>query len=337
MLLYMASNQNVGLFDFLVKKQGIIVKKLSGEFYMKKFIIHDMRNLSHYSFIAIDLSALKDTEDEIMEAVLAFKSMYYSRLIIFAEGMQYSNPLVSRLVEEGIYNIITATEIEEIKSEITMCVSDEGMDYHDIIKVSETENLTPKYLFKEENITIGVAGVLSRIGTTTTAMNLANYLASIGAKVSYIEANANNHLNSLPDVYKGMKVEDDCIRYKGVNYMTIKSGNKENNNFSVFDFGVLNDGNLKALKYSKIVIICGGGKPYELKALHNAIMKLKELSINIILSFIPERGRVSLKNELQSENIIVHFTDYSPDIFDCSVNNRIWKDILNEYIFERIT
>jgi len=71
-----------------------------------------MRNLSHYSFVAIDLSALKDTEDEIMEAVMAFKSMYYSRLIIFAEGMQYSNPLVSRLVEEGIYNIITATEIE---------------------------------------------------------------------------------------------------------------------------------------------------------------------------------------------------------------------------------
>jgi len=71
--------------------------------------------------------------------------------------------------------------------------------------------------------------------------------------------------------------------------------------------------------------------------LHNAMMKLKELSINIILSFIPERGRVSLKNELQSENSIVHFADYSPDLFDGTVNNRIWKDILSEYIFERIT
>ena len=337
MLLYMTSNQNVGLFDFLVKKQGIIVKKLSGEFYLKKFVINDMRNLSHYSFVAIDLSALKDTEDEIMEAVMAFKSMYYSRLIIFAERMNYSNPFVSRLVEEGIYNIITATEIEEIKSEIVMCVSDEGMGYHDIIKGFAAGELTPEYSFKEETITIGVAGVLSRIGTTTTAMNLANYLASIGAKVSYIEANANNHLNTLPDAYKGMKAEDDCIRYKGVNYMTIKSGNKENSNFSVFDFGVLNDGNLKALKYSKVVIICGGYKPYEFKALHNAMMKLKELSINIILSFIPERGRVSLKNELQSENSIVHFADYSPDLFDGTVNNRIWKDILSEYIFERIT
>jgi len=209
------------------------------------------------------------------------------------------------------------------------------MSYHDIIKGSVTGELTPEYSFKGENITIGVAGVLNRIGTTTTAMNLANYLSSIGAKVCYVEANANNHLNNLPDVYKGMTVEDDCIRYKGVNYMTIKSGNKENCNFSVFDFGVLNDGNLKALKYSKVVIICGGGKPYELKALHNAIMKLKELSINIILSFIPECGRISLKNELQSENTTLYFADYSPDLFNGSVNNRIWKDILNEYVFDR--
>ena len=42
-----------------------------------------MRNIGHYSYIAIDLTALKDNPDEI-GAVIAIKSMYCSRLIIFA-------------------------------------------------------------------------------------------------------------------------------------------------------------------------------------------------------------------------------------------------------------
>ena len=46
MLLYLASNQNIGLFDFLVKERGMVVKKLSGEFLLKQFVINDMRNIS---------------------------------------------------------------------------------------------------------------------------------------------------------------------------------------------------------------------------------------------------------------------------------------------------
>lgn len=167
MLLYLSSNQNIGLFDFLTKENGIIIKKLSGMFSLKQFVLSDMRNISHYSFVAIDLSALNDTQDEIIEAVTAFKSMYCSRLIIFAEGMEYTTPHISRLIEEGIYNIITATDIEDIQSDILQCISERGKSYYDVVRNSER-----KYLFKEENIKIAVAGALNRAGTTTTAMNL---------------------------------------------------------------------------------------------------------------------------------------------------------------------
>jgi hypothetical protein len=86
MLLYISSNQNIGIFDFLIKEKGFIIKKLSGEFYLNKFVVHDMRNLTHYSYIAIDLKSLKDTSKEIIEALRAFKIMYDSRIIVFAEG-----------------------------------------------------------------------------------------------------------------------------------------------------------------------------------------------------------------------------------------------------------
>ncbi|WP_253205643.1 hypothetical protein [Clostridium estertheticum] len=68
MLLYISSNQNIGIFDFLIKEKGFIIKKLSGEFCLNKFVIHYMRNLNHSSYVAIDLKAIKDTEKEIIEA-----------------------------------------------------------------------------------------------------------------------------------------------------------------------------------------------------------------------------------------------------------------------------
>lgn len=98
MLLYLSSNENIEIFDFLSKEKGMVMKKLSGEFYLKKFVIHDMRNLSHYSYFDIDLKALKDTENEIIEAIIAFKTMYDSRIIIFAEGMDRQDEIISKLI-----------------------------------------------------------------------------------------------------------------------------------------------------------------------------------------------------------------------------------------------
>jgi hypothetical protein len=117
MLLYLSSNQNIGIFDSVAKEQGILVKKLSGEFHFKSFVIRDMRSLNHYEYVAIDLKAIKDTE-EFIEAIIAFKSMYDSRIIIYSEGLKQGNVLLNKLVDIEVYNLITSTKIETINQEI---------------------------------------------------------------------------------------------------------------------------------------------------------------------------------------------------------------------------
>lgn len=49
MFLYLTSTENVGLFDFLTDEEGMLVKKLSGKFSLNRFVVHDMRNLNHFS------------------------------------------------------------------------------------------------------------------------------------------------------------------------------------------------------------------------------------------------------------------------------------------------
>lgn len=116
MLLYLTSNENVGLFDFLTDELGMLVKKLSGEFSLNRFVVHDMKNLNHFSYIAIDL-----------EPINAFKTLYDSRIIIFAEKADLE--LLNIIIEETeTYNIVTAKSIEKIKEEIKISVSPHGMN-----------------------------------------------------------------------------------------------------------------------------------------------------------------------------------------------------------------
>ena len=128
MLLYLSSNENLGIFDFLSEEQGMIIKKLSGNFQLKQFVIHDMRSLNHYGFLAIDICCLRDNTEEIIEAIIAFQSMYTSRIIIYLqESMDYEG-LIQRLIEVGIYNIVFADSVDRLKELITKATGSLGVN-----------------------------------------------------------------------------------------------------------------------------------------------------------------------------------------------------------------
>lgn len=335
MLLYISSNKNIGIFDFLTKEKGFIIKKLSGEFYLNKFVIHDMRNLSHYSYVAIDLKAIKDTDQEIIEALRAFKVMYDSRIIIVDEGKNKEEDLIKSLVNDKIYNIITANTVVEIKEEILKCVSEEGMTYEDYF-TRENNKLSgnvSQYIFKEKDIKIAVAGVSRRCGTTTTAFNLTNYLYRLGAKVSYTEANDNNHLQLIADYYEFRKDGGESLKYKGVEYYPNKQFPNDYN-FNVFDIGVLNGITLPIYKACNVRMLCSGSKPYEIAEYKKALESIAELSINTIFNFSSEVGRTNFKKLVENENNKAYFADYAPSLFNGKVNDKIFKEILQDYIIE---
>lgn len=335
MLLYISSNQNIGIFDFLIKEKGFIIKKLSGEFYLNKFVVHDMRNLSHYSYIAIDLKSLKDTNEEIIEALRAFKVMYDSRIIVYAEGRVKEEPLINDLIDEKIYNIVTATNIAGIKDQILKCISDEGMTYEEYFTRANNNLLgdASQYIFKQKDIKIAVAGVSRKVGTTTTAFNLTNYLNSIGARVSYTEANYNNHLKDIADYYEFIKDDEKSFKYKGIEYYTDKQFPNEYN-FNIFDLGVLNTSTISIFKTCEVRILCSTAKPYELEALKETLNIKEGIHTCTLLSFVPEASRIGLNKLIERENNRLFFTGYSPNLFDGKVNEKIFREVLKDYIIE---
>ena len=67
---------------------------LTGVDSLKKFAVQELRNLNNYDQIIIDITSTKETEDEIVQSVVAIKSMYNIRIIIVAPGLDEGNKLL---------------------------------------------------------------------------------------------------------------------------------------------------------------------------------------------------------------------------------------------------
>ncbi len=328
MLLYISSNENINIFDFLSNEKGMVIKKLSGSFSLKQFVINDMRSFNHYRYLAIDLKALKDIDDEIIEAIIAFKSMYSSRVVFYADEVKSHENLIIRLVEAGVYNIVFDADVATLKEDIVKAVTGEGLSKRDIQRkyksvYNHVDEFIPEYSFLQENVKIAVTGTFSRVGTTTLAINLCQFLAEIGARVCYVEANKNGHMSQLVD----------GSFYKGVRYLSLSSESDEDFDFTIYDMGVL-DMRIKHAMKSKCdeAVLCSTCKPYELKVLQKAVKFLGDDKYRIVMSLTEDKN-ISGLNDMEQK---VFFSNYTPNPHNAGINEVMWERIIDKYISKQI-
>ena len=334
MLLYLTSNNHINLLDFLNDEHGIIIKKLSGTFSLRQFVLGDLRSLNHFQYMVIDLNAIKDSNSDIMEAVNAYKKMFTSRLIFYIEDMEAHYDLAHELVENGVFNIVTATDIEAIKAELIKSISDLGISKREVmLKLNPNDTLfnitIHAYEFSKKDIKLAVTGVQHRVGTTTMAINLANYLSGIGAKVCYVEANEHDHLGNLPAFYKGMTSKDDVILYNGVKYLSLHSECHDEFDFIIYDMGVINSKIIGAIRNNcDAAVLCATGKPYEMNDIEKYNNLLESTLLNTIFSFVAE----SDQHKYLKLHKDIHFSNYTPNYFNGEVNEVIWSTAIKPFI-----
>ena len=332
MILWITSPENLNLLDFLTEEKQIPIKKFSGEFQLKNLIINDIKNLDVYSHIAIDLSAIRDQDEDIIQTIKAFQMMYSSSLIFYAEDENKRSNLLNRIIEEtNCYNIITLNDIKKIQEEIRICIS-EGMSKEEALKNinKDIEINVPQYTF-EENIKIIVAGTMSRVGTTTMAMNMASYLASIGAKVAYTEANSNAHLLQIHSTFfPNIKIENNFFKQGGIDYFFDGNIPAEGYNFNIIDIGILKKKNEKIFEIGDTKILCTGNKPWEVEELNNSLNIIQGIETNVL---IPEVKNKNIKKLLKINNPDkMYFIKPSFNFFDNNINSDVWQKILEKHI-----
>ena len=271
LLLYMTSNHNMGLFDKPCAEHSVTIKQINGEYRISRFITQDISSMNCYEYIAIDLTCLKDSDDEIINTVVGIKSMYDIRIIILASGYPKEASILGRLFAEGIYNIITADKMKEIHADISKCLSP-GMEYKDAIKYrlqSETNTKHPKVIIQKQSIkqklTVGVCGALHRIGTTTQALNITKFLNMNGYTACYIEDNGHGHMESMTEFYDIKRNKNGSISYQDIDIFMehdIQKILKGSYDFLIYDLGMFEENDIKQFLLKDIKIICVGSKPW---------------------------------------------------------------------------
>lgn len=325
MILYITTQDHTELLDFYIEREGMLpVKKMTGSFILKQFVIYDMRNFSHCTELILDRGAFRDSDDAFVEAIEEFLTMYQARVTVIDEGLGQEEELFIKLLEAGIGNIVTEREIERQQEEIEGCLSGQGLRKYRIREKQEIYHEGERYDFSCSRIQIAVVGSQGRIGTTTVALGLANWLAEVGGRSCYVEANESGHMECLAIDYE-MMPKDEGFVMDEVGYY--KRQPSQDYSFIVTDWGTREPEEMPGI----LLLICGI-KPYELPKTLPLLERYEEQCAIVLFPFVKQEHRQAYDESFSTDNHRVLFLEYQPDCFDGVVNGSVFKTIIKPYI-----
>lgn len=319
---------------------------LTGVDSLKKFAVQELRNLNNYKQIIIDIASTKETENEIVQAVVAIKSMYNIKIIIVALGFQEGNSLLAKLFNEGIYNFVNASTYFEQKEQFRNCLSNEGCQYKDAVRFRQKldEGKKNKVIIKKEYkklkqfVNIAVAGTEKHIGVTTQSILITMFLKSLNMNACYICATDKDEIKNI-ETLEGVAKKDGFYTYKGIDLYS--NDNKIDAmqygyDFYIYDYGNLNENTLDNFLSKEIKIIVGGTKAWETDETFRVLSLLEKIpDVNYIFNFSSNEEKAKFKRILKQYIKHIYFSEYTTDTFNSNINTDMYHEIFKEYITEK--
>ncbi len=325
MVLYLSSQQHTNLLDFLAEQEDALpVKKMTGNFMLKQFVVYDMRNFSHCTELVLDRIAFGDEDGDFAHAIEEFLTMYNARITVICEGLKESDLLCRALLDAGVGNIVTSMEIREMQEEIRQSLSSRGMTKFSPRERERPEKQGEYYCFQADSVRIAMVSSQSRIGTTTTALGFAAWLGSVGASVAYVEKNGSGIIPFLRDAYE---MDDEaggcCLEKMWYGTQTPGAG---------FHFLIEDYGTGRPEADADILLLVCGMKPYEIGHTMRLLGQYETRAAFILCPFVEKTLQDTYAEAFQTDYHKVFFLGYQPDCMDGSPNAKVFKSIIKRYI-----
>lgn len=341
------TRDNESLIKYVCNILGEDVQVMTGVTNIRRFAIQEMKNLNNYSNIIIDLTGLHDAEEDIVDAVVALKSMYNINISIIATGYEYGNSLLAKLFNEGIYNFITSTNDKEIERDLLYCIQT-GKNYRDSVRFRTAEVInssTDKIIIKKEYkklkqcVTIGIAGTQSHIGVTTQALAITKFLNDLRMNACYIQANNREDIETL-ETFFDVDSKEGFFTYQNIDiYNKDKTVNaiEYGYDFYVYDMGVLSEiSDIDSFLTKDVKIIVSGSKSWEQDSLMNVFEAVGESTdINYLFNFTAANQKEDIISNMGRLGVKTYFMNYMPNPLEIESNENEYHKILNEYIAEK--
>ena len=191
-------------------------------------------------------------------------------------------------------------------------------------KIIEREKIVEKKVLvkpKINKLKIAVCGVCERMGTTTQAFLIANYLIKYGFNACYIEFNKKDVIKNIKNFYdvlvddKNRKISyKDLDIFANVTFEDLPKILSMNYEAFIFDYGEFLHTSEESFASADVRIVVSGAKFWEEKYIQN-VFKICHIynDINFIFNFVDEDDRKFIVENM--EDLKVYFSDYAPNIF----------------------
>lgn len=361
MILYIASYTNSHEIEKAVadSKRPVLEKMITSNFDLDHYIKQKLDNFKNLEIFIIDLSALENADEEIINAINRFRMMYdRTRVVLIAKERDRGDRLLAAFFHMGIYNLITGDlSSEDLEDEIRYCIT-EGKSYRESVLYKEAfavvesgpSPVKERVIIKNEIRTavnktfVGIMGTQERIGVTHNAIVCANYLKSKGFKVALIESNAIKS-KCLEDVKKSFDAEDtdgyfninQIDYYPDFDFEKIASVMNRNYNFVVIDFGTIENVNISEFCRCAFPIVITGAKAWEMNNVNKVFERIKTedfMEFYYLFNFVHSADQKSIKEEMEPIKK-VFFTEYNPDPFNCNEFENL-NELFKGYIPETV-
>jgi len=354
------------LLDEVGDKLFMVVTKVQQP-NLKKLIIGSAADFSHATRFVVDLSSLKDTGDEVVEAIAAFRAMYPdTRVILIADREPPESPLFARLFKLGVYDIVTDLDGGGLKKCLTTGITKEEATVYQTEKPDLTarakdkapspvpqeappadpppirEKITANKDFKKHKqfVTVAFCATEPHMGATHHALLMAKFLSTAGFKVCYLEASERRNILYLARAYPvNANERKHLLQFEGVDmYFDFKLPEviSAGYDFYIFDLGRFSEIEAASFLTKDIKVIIGGAKAWEMPA-YTAVFDAVEgcRDIQFILNHAPPAEARSIRELMGGWK--THFSEYAPYPFATGVNLDIYKDIFKNYLtIERV-
>ncbi|NCE98109.1 hypothetical protein [Emergencia sp. 1XD21-10] len=296
-----------------------------------------------FDFIIYDVDMFIDDAEEVASEIRGVADTFHAMPIAFMPSFIAQSVMAQALLSRGIRNFISSGDAAGLKEQLVRNMG----GYYDVNErkeTAETEALmeTAKLELKKSH-SIGVAGSQSRVGTSTQALQIVQYLKFKGYKACYIEQNHVQYLDTsgssgalqnatLVEKYRIWndvpKNSFEKLTYKGVDMYAGQEAfaklQSEKYDFYVYDYGNILDRDFDRTAFLKddIRIITAGAKATEFDYLMRFLSVPSYSDAGIVLSFVPETEQsevlkpiVHMKNWSEKDGRVLVFAPYTPDPF----------------------
>ena len=345
-------------------KLYLIVNKIR-QSNLKRLVIGSAADFSHASRFVIDLSAVKDTNEEVLEAVASFKTMYPdTRVIVIADREPPDSPIFARLFDMCVYDIVTDPDGDGLKKSLTTGMTKEDVVSFQVEKpdltgrakeekaVLETttdpapppvtESITANRDFKKHKqfVTVAVCATEPHMGATHHALLMTKFLCGVGFRVCYLEASERRNILYLARAYTINANENKrLLQFEGVDMYfdfrlpeVIGAGY----DFLVFDLGRFGEFESASFLTKDIKVVVSGAKAWEMPA-YNAVFGTIEgcRDVQFVMNHAPPDEQDGIRALMGGYT--TYFSEYAPYPFATGVNPGIYKDIFRDYLtIERV-